>query len=552
MQMDNELTFYSLGGIGDVTKNMYVYETPKDMIIVDCGIGFPDENMPGVDLVLPDISAVLEKKEKLRGIMVTHAHEDHLGALPYLWPKLNVPIFSTKLTAAFIEYKLTDNSLKAPIFIKEYREKFTLGDFEMEFVRINHSVPNAANLYIKTPAGNFYHGSDFKFDLTPLDDKTADFGRIATIGEEGVTCLMSDSLRSEKEGFTLSEKTIEVQLEKEIEKCSGKFIVTAHSSDLYRWQMVVNVAKRNQRKLFLVGRSVEQAINIGRKFGYLDIDDHMILDTKAMKNYPPRFVCVLAAGSQGQPFSAMSRIANGEHQHVKIKSGDTVVFSADPIPGNENLVHGCIDSLTKLGATVFYSEVDDALHVSGHAASGEMMLLMALIKPRFLIPIGGTFRHMKRYADLALKMGYQKEDVLLLETGQKVIFNNKKYTLGKKIELKNILIDGLGIGDIGNIVLRDRQQMSSDGIVIAILPIETSSGTIFGQPEIISRGFVYMKESDKLIREAQDIIRNSLSKNQGRISDWSFLRTNVESRLTKFLFDKTARRPMVLSVIVEV
>lgn len=548
----SSLTFYSLGGIGDVTKNLYVYETDKDLIIVDCGIGFPDSNMLGIDLVLPDISSLLEKRNKIRGIVLTHAHEDHIGALPYIWPKLKVPIYGTELTAAFVENKMRDFSLNCRVNIVDYRQPFCLGDFLLEYLRINHSVPNAANILITTSAGTFYHGSDYKFDLTPLDGKTTDFGRIAQAGEKGVLCLMSDCLRSEKEGITLSEKVVEEQLLKEIDNCHGKFIVTAHSSDIYRWQMVVNVARKKQRKLVFAGRSVEQAVQIGRKLGYIDIDETMILDPKKVKTYPAKFVCVLAAGSQGQPYSAIARIANNEHQDIKIKPGDMVVFSADPIPGNENAVHETIDALTKLGANVSYSEVDDDLHVSGHAASYEMKLLMSLTKPKYIVPIGGTYRQMKRYQQLANSLGFADEQVLLLDTGQQVIFQDQKVTLGKKIELKNILIDGLGIGDVSSIVLRDRQQLSQDGVVVAVLSVKASSGELVGMPDILSRGFVFMKDSETLIRETQNIIVGSVGKERGRVYDWGYLRKKIETNLANFFYKKTQRRPMILSVIVEV
>ncbi len=546
------VTFCSLGGIGDVTKNLYIYETEKDLIVVDCGVGFPDPTMLGVDLVIPDISYLLTRKEKIRGIVITHAHEDHIGALPYLWPQLHAPIYATKLASAFIENKFRDFSINTRVNTVNTGVKINLGVFGITFVHVNHSVPDSANLIIDSPEGIFYHGSDYKFDLTPLDGQLSDFGRIAAAGEKGVLCLLSDSLRSERPGYTLSERIVEAQLENEIENCPGKFIVTAHSSDIYRWQMVINVAKKHQRKIVLAGRSVEQAVLIARKLGYLDLDESMIMENKIAKNYPGRDVCVLAAGSQGQPESALARIANNDNKYLKIKAGDVVVFSADPIPGNENAVHTMIDTLTKLGARVSYSEVEDDLHVSGHAAQQEMMMLMALTKPRYLIPIGGTYRQMKKYSLLAQTMGHPAENVFLLETGQQVIFANKKVVLGKKIELRNVLIDGLGIGDVGNVVLKDRRQMSKDGIVIAIVSIEASTGQIVGAPEILSRGFVYMKESEELIKNAQKEVEKSVNRQNGRIMDWQFIRKKIENNLAKFLYEQTARRPMILSVIVEV
>lgn len=547
-----QLLFYSLGGIGDVTKNLYVYETEKDLIIVDFGVGFPDATMPGVDLLVPDISHLLTKIHKIRGIILTHAHEDHIGALPYIWEDLRVPLFATKLTAGFIASKFRDLSLNVPIKIVDTREKITLGDFVIDFVGVNHSVPDAVNLVISTPYGRIYHGSDFKFDLTPLDGKFSDLGKMTKAGEQGVLCLMSDCLRSERAGYTLSEKIIEEQLDKEISLCQGKFIVTADSHDLYRWQMVINVAKKHHRKVALLGRSVEQAIEIGRRLGYLNVDEQMLLNSKQIKNFPPGNLCVLISGSQGQVGSALNRVANNDHQHLKIKDGDVVVISADPIPGNENSVHIMIDSLAKLGASVSYSEVDDDLHVSGHAASQQLMLLMVLTKPKFLVPIGGTYRQMKRYLSLAQSMGHKKENVFLLEAGQQLIFKDQKALLGQKLDLKNVLIDGLGVGDVENIVLRDRQQMARDGVVIVVLSISAATGHLTTEPEILSRGFVYTKDREKLTNESRHLVKNAVKRQEGKILDWQFIRKRIDNTLSKFFWDQTARHPMILTVIIEV
>jgi ribonuclease J len=548
----NIVKFCSLGGIGDVTKNIYLYETENDLVIVDCGVGFPDINMPGVDLIIPDISYILEHKEKLRAILITHAHEDHIGALPYIWPKLQVPIYATKLVAAFIENKFRDYSIGEKVRVVNNGDKIRIGDFDIEYIHVNHSVPDSSHIALTVGNQIFYHGSDFKFDWTPIDGEFSDVSKIAQVGQRGITCLLSDCLRSEREGYTLSERVVEDQLEREMKYCRGKFIVTAHSSDIYRWQMVVNVAKKYNRQIILMGRSVEQAIDISRLLNYLDLPQGMLIDSRKAKNYPDSSLCILAAGSQGQAGSALSRIANNDHPHIKIKEGDVVVFSADPIPGNENFVHSTIDSLTKLGASVSYSEVNDELHVSGHGASGELKMLMALTKPKYLIPIGGTYRHMKKYSSLAQGMGFAKQNVFLLDTGQQVVFTDKNAQMGTKLELKNVLIDGIGIGDVGSIVLRDRQQMAKDGMVVLILPIEQSTGQIIGEIELLSRGFVYMKQSDTLIKEAIKNVRKAIEGNERRITDWQFLRKKAESTLEKFFYKKTARRPTILSVIVEV
>ncbi len=548
----SKIKIISLGGIGDVTKNMYVYETEKDILVVDCGVGFPDETMLGVDLIIPDISYLEKNKQKIRGLVLTHGHEDHIGALPYLWPALKVPVYATQLTAALAENKMKDAKINCHVNVVSYEQKVSLGDFNVQFVRISHSVPDAANLFISSPAGNFFHASDFKFDWTPLDGKFPEVDKIALAGKTGITCLLSDCLRSEKEGYTLSEKNIESQLEEEIRNCTGKFIVTAHSSDIFRWQLVVNVSRRHNRKIAILGRSVDQAVDISSKLGYLKGLEGLLIDSHKIKHFPPESLCLLISGSQGQPDSALARFANNEHQLTKVTPGDVVVFSADPIPGNENSVHNAIDNLTKLGARVSYSEVTDNLHVSGHAAAEELKLMMALTKPKYLLPIGGTFRQMKKYGELAQEMGWSKQNIILTEPGQPVTFSDGRFSLEKKIELENVLVDGLGVGDVGSVVLRDRQKMSKDGMVMVLVTIEASTGKIVAAPDIISRGFVYMRESADLINQAKKVVLHTLSQHQGKISDWPFVRKKVEISLEEFFYKQTYRRPMILPLVVEV
>lgn len=549
---DGSLTTIPLGGIGDVTKNMYLYETKNDIVVVDCGVGFPGEDMPGIDLILPDISYLLEKRKKIRGIILTHGHDDHIGALPYLWPKLKVPIFATRLTAGLAEVKLREFNLSPKIQLIDGDSILTLGNFTLEFVHITHSVPDAINIILKTPAGTIYHASDFKFDWTPLDGRSPEVGKIARAGDEGILCLLSDCLRSEKPGFTLSESQVEETFEREIRNCPGKFIVTTHSSNIFRLQQAINVSLRHGRQVCFVGRSIEQNVEIAQNLGFLHIPKDKIVRVNSLPKHQDKFITLLVAGSQGQESSALSRVTHGEHRHIRIKPGDVVVFSSDPIPGNENAIHALIDLLSKQGARVIYSEILEEIHVSGHGAAADLTLMIGLTRPRYLIPIGGTFRQMKQYKLLAQRMGYKEEQILLPENGQIIEFQKGQAQISAKLELKNILVDGLGIGDVGNIVLRDRKQMAADGIVVVIVPIDEGTGKITADPDIISRGFVYMKESGELIDEAKRVVKNSLTSHRGRVLDWQFLRRHLEEKLEKFLYQKTQRRPMILPVIVRV
>ncbi len=557
-QRSGSLRIIPLGGVS-VTKNMYVYEyrrdpkTISDILIVDCGIGFPDEAMYGIDLVIPDISYLRDKIDKIRAIVLTHGHEDHIGALPYILPELKVPVYGSRLTAALAEVKLRDFGLHTHVNTVATSDVLRYGPFSVEFVHVTHSIPDACNLIIRTPVGIFYHGSDFKFDWTPIDGQQTDVGKIAKVSSEGILCLLSDCVRVESPGYTLSEQVIEETLEKEIRNCKGKFIFTTQSSNISRIQQAVNVAIRNNRKVAFLGRSIVENVEVTRKLKYLNFPDMFVVADKELKRYKANELALIVTGSQAQPNAALSRIAEGVHKFVNVSQGDVVVFSADPIPGYENAVHTLIDVLTAAGAKVSYSEIIDELHVSGHGAANDLSLMIGLTRPKYILPIGGTFRQMKHYSEMAQKMGYKENQVILPADGSVIEFDDKQNKrIVQRIDLKNIMVDGLGVGDIGNVVLRDRQTMANEGIVIVVVPVDQSTGKVAAEPDIISRGFVYMKGSGKLIDEAKKVVVNSLRLKQDRIIDWQFVRKQIEGNLEEFLYRETHRRPLILSVVIRV
>ncbi|MBI2611967.1 ribonuclease J [Candidatus Gottesmanbacteria bacterium] len=548
----------ALGGVGNVTKNMYAYEyrrdpqTVSDIIIVDCGIGFPDEDMYGIDLLIPDISYLRDKRDKVRALVLTHGHDDHTGALPYILPELRVPVYATRLTAALSEVKLKDFGLHTHVNTVKETDILRFGPFSIEFVHVTHSIPDAANLIIRTPIGIFYHGSDFKFDWTPLDSRQTDVAKIAKTSEEGILCLLSDCVRVESPGYTLSEQVIEDTLEKALKECEGKFIFTTQSSNISRIQQAINVSIRNNRKVAFLGRSIIENVEVSRKLKYLDFPDIYVVREQDIKRYKPQELSLIVTGSQAQPNSALTRMAEGMHKFADVNSGDVVVFSADPIPGYENAVHNLIDVLTADGAKVSYSEVIDELHVSGHGAANDLSLMIGLTRPKYLFPIGGTFRQMKYYAELAKKMGYKEAQVLLPMDGNVLEFDSSSVKYKERLDLKNIMVDGLGVGDVGNVVLRDRQTMANEGIVVVVVPIEQETGHVTASPDIISRGFVYMKESGRLIDQAKQVVVNSLRIKKGRLVDWQFVRKQIEGNLEEYLYKETHRRPLILSVVIKV
>lgn len=550
---NNPLKVIPLGGVGDVTKNMYVYELESDIIIVDCGVGFPDEAMPGVDLVIPDITYLRSKKEKIRAIIVTHGHDDHIGGLPFIWPELQVPIYTQRLTAGFIRAKFTEHNLpKNKIFETKLNDVLKLGAFTVSFYQVSHSVPDSTGVVIKTSVGTFVHQADFKIDWTPVSGQVTDVSTAARVGAEGVKLLLIDCLRIEKPGFNKSEKSIEATFEKAALETKGKLLVTTVSTNVSRMQQAINVAYRTGRKVAITGRSFENNFQVARELGYLHVPPGVVIAPEAIKSYASGKLLILIAGAQGQPGSSLSRAANDEHKQVKLLPGDAVLFSADPIPSTESAQNSLIDSLTRQNIDVYYSAITSDLHVSGHAAADELKLMVNLIKPEYLLPIGGTFRHMKVFANMFQEMGYSKDKILIPEDGDVLAVGKNKVVQDGKVEAKNVFVDGLGIGDVGSVVLRDRQVMSEDGVVIVVVPVDQNTGHLEGEVDIVSRGFVFEKTSGELLEEAKKIVTNDLTKDNKVMADWRFIRHNIENNLGEYFYKVTERRPLILPVIVEV
>jgi len=553
--MKNYLKIISLGGFGHVTKNMFVYETEKEIILVDCGVGFPEVGMLGVDLVIPDISYLLSKREKIRALFLSHGHDDHIGALPYLLPQLGerLPIFAPKWAKALVEDKLAEFGITPNIEEIGEGKRVNVGDFSIEFVKVTHSIPDTLHLIIKTPVGLIYHAADFKLDLRPIMGQPTNQELIREVGKKGVLCLLSDSLRSENPGFTPPEARLEEVFEDEIADCQGKYIVTTMSSNVSRLKQAIDVSLKHGRKIVLVGRSVEKSIDIATKLKYLSYPKDTFLPKKIINRYPAHTLTLLVAGSQGQLGSAMDRMVGGEIEGIKIKPGDKVVFSSDFIPGNETPIYSMIDDIYRQGADVAYSDIRSDIHVSGHGAQGDLSKLMEMVKPRYLVPIGGNYRHMVAYKKLAEKNGFKPEQILIKDAGEVIEFNESGLVPTKeKVEVGQVMVDALGVGDVGNVVLRDRKILSKEGMVVAILPLEQNTLQLDGEPEIVSRGFVYIRENLELLEETKRGVAKIINETHGGRVNLRLVRQNVQDYLEKFFFTKTGRRPMVLVVIIEV
>jgi len=549
------LKIIPLGGLSEIGKNMMAMEYQDDIIIIDVGLMFPGEEMLGIDLIIPDISYLLEHKDKIRGIVITHGHEDHIGALPYILPQLNVPVYSTKLTNGLISVKLKERRALAGAKLKvvQFGSQISLGKFKVEFFPVCHSIPDAAGLIISTPIGTIIHSGDFKLDYTPVDGKPTNLSRLAQLGAQGVLLLLSDSTYAELPGYTPSERVVGETLDRVIANAPGRVIVTTFSSLVSRIQQVIDAAAKHQRRVFIVGRSMTDIVRMTLELGYLKAPDGVLGRIDELKGMPHNKVVLITTGSQGEPTSALVRIANRDHRQVHIIRGDTVVLSATPIPGNEALINRTVDNLFKQGAQVLYAKVAP-VHVHGHGSQEELKLMLNLVKPRFFIPVHGEYRHLSLHGKLAQSLGIPRGNIFVLEDGDILELSPEGGKKTGKVSSGNVYVDGLSVGDIGSVVLRDRRMLSRDGVVMVIITVNQQTGKLVGRPDIISRGFIEPGEAkDKdMIDKSRDMVARALDHSGVRPADWGFIYRKVRDILNKFYYDQTKRRPMILPVMVKV
>jgi len=548
-----KLNIIPLGGLGEIGKNMTVFKYGEDIIIVDAGLAFPEDDMLGIDLVIPDISYLMENKDKIRAIFLTHGHEDHIGALPYVLKKLDLPVYGTALTLGILQGRLKQNGVSSSqLKTVQPGEFIRAGSFKVEFIRVNHSIPDAVAMAIHTPLGVVLHTGDFKIDQTPVDGQVTQFSKLAELGNHGVLMLLADSTNVERPGYTPSEKIVGKTFDEEFRYAKSRIIVATFSSNVHRIQQVVESAARYNRKVAIIGRSMVNVVNIATELGYLNIPEGTLIDIDETNNYRPEQVVIITTGSQGEPMSALTRMAMSDHKKVGIVPGDTVIISATPIPGNEKGVSRTIDHLFKLGAEVIY-EKSLGIHVSGHASQEEIKLMHNLLRPKFFMPVHGEYRMLVKHSKLAQSLGMPKENIVIAENGSVVEVTKESVGINSKVTAGKVLVDGLGVGDVGNIVLRDRRQLSQDGILIVVVTIDKQDCSVVAGPDIVSRGFVYVREADDLMENAKEKVQIALNKCQENgVSEWSAIKSAVRDSLSRYLYEKTRRRPMILPVIMEI
>ncbi len=548
-----KLRIIPLGGLGEIGKNMMAIEFANDIIIVDAGLMFPEEEMMGVDLVIPDINYLLERRNKLRGIIITHGHEDHIGALPYILPQLNLPVYCAKLTQGLISVKLKEHrySKKANINVIQPGVKFSLGNFKVEAFSVCHSIPDSLGFVIYSPIGAVIHSGDFKIDYTPVDGKPTELAKLAQLGAQGVLLLLADSTYAELPGYTPSETVVGQALANIIAEAPGRVIITTFSSLVSRIQQVVDAAVKHDRHVFVIGRSMKDTVHIASELGYLNIPSGTLRRFEDLHHFPHDKVVLITTGSQGEPTSALVRIANRDNSQVRIVSGDTVIMSATPVPGNEALVNRTIDNLFRQGAHVVYEKLAQ-VHVHGHGSQEELKLLLSLVRPKFFVPIHGEYRHLSLHATLARNLGMPEANVFVMENGNVLELDREKGKIVSKFSTSNVYVDGLVMGDLAGAILRDRKLLSRDGIVVVIVAVDKERGTVVGRPDIVSRGFVDMKESETILEQGRDLVKTTLEHSSGHPLELSFINAKVKDTLSKFFYEKTRRRPMILTTTIEV
>ena len=554
MESKKKIKVIPLGGLGEVGKNITVIEYGEEIIVVDCGMTFPDSEMYGIDVVIPDVTYLVNNKERVKGFFITHGHEDHIGAIPYILKQVNAPIYATNLTIGLIQNKLEEHKMLDIVELNVVKpgDTIALEKLKVEFIRVNHSIADSCALAIHTPLGIVVHTGDIKVDFTPVDGNVIDLQRLAKIGKQGVLLLMADSTNACHPGYTMSEKTVGETLDNLFSKGTGRIIVATFASNIHRLQQIINSSIKYGRKIAFSGRSMEKISEVAIKLGYLDMPEGLLIDLKDLKLYNSNQITIVTTGSQGEPMSALTRMASSNHKNIQIEKDDMIIISANPIPGNEKAVSKVINELTQKGANVIYKSIEE-IHVSGHACEQELKLLQSILKPKYFMPVHGEYKHLRKHILIAEEVGLEKEKSFILENGDVLSLNRKSACISGKVQAGNILVDGIGIGDVGNIVLRDRKNLSKDGIINIIVAIEKESRSIVSGPDIVTRGFIYVRESEELVKQIKEIsydsIQSSIDKN---IFKWSEIKNNIRNDVGSFIYSKTKRKPIIVPIIMEV
>jgi len=554
VQKFKKIKITPLGGLLEIGKNLTVFEYGSDIVILDCGLAFPDDDMLGVDMVIPDWTYLVKHQNRIKGIVLTHGHEDHIGAIPYFLKEFNVPVYGTKLTLGILKYKLEEHGIvnSTKTIVVNPGETFKLGDFKIEYIRSNHSIADAVAVALHTPAGVVLHTGDFKIDPTPIDGEMIDLARIGQLGNEGVLALMSDSTNAERSGYTMSERTVGKTFDSIFENCDKRIFVATFASNIHRVQQVINAAVKHKRKVAVSGRSMENVLSAAIELGYMKIPKNTLISLDEINRYPKNQLVIITTGSQGEPMAALSRMAFSGHKKANIENGDLVIISASPIPGNEKAISNVINELLKHGAEVVYEALAD-VHVSGHACQEELKIILALAKPKYFIPVHGEYKHLCAHREIAMQMGIPSKNIIMMDNGKMLEITKTSAKIVDTVPAGKILVDGLGVGDVGNIVLRDRKHLAQDGLIVIVLTIDKASNTVVAGPDIISRGFVYVREAENLMDEmryaAMDALDECMDKN---ITDWSSIKTNLKNAVGGYIFSKTKRKPMILPVIMDI